>query len=202
MTTNDFPALLESFFTQRLIAQRNASPHTVAAYRDAFRLLVQFAQKRLGRLPSQLNLKDLNAPFLGKFLDELETGRANGLRSRNLRLTAIRSFFRYAALEAPQHADLIQRVLAIPNKRPGRPLVDFLTHPEIEALLAAPDQNTWLGRRDHAILLTAAQTGLRLSEITGLRQQDAHWGPEPTSVAAAKGEKNDARRWQSQPSRC
>ncbi|MGA9207232.1 MAG: site-specific integrase, partial [Terriglobales bacterium] len=96
MTTNDFPALLESFFTQRLIAQRNASPHTVAAYRDAFRLLVQFAQKRLGRLPSQLNLKDLNAPFLGKFLDELETGRANGLRSRNLRLTAIRSFFRYA----------------------------------------------------------------------------------------------------------
>jgi len=172
MTTNDFPALLESFFTQRLIAQRNASPHTVAAYRDAFRLLVQFAQRRLGRLPSQLNLKDLNAPFLGKFLDELETGRANGLRSRNLRLTAIRSFFRYAALEAPQHAGLIQRVLAIPNKRPARPLVDFLTHPEIEALLATPDQNTWLGRRDHAILLTAAQTGLRLSEITSLRQQD------------------------------
>lgn len=172
MTTADFPALLESFFTQRLIAQRNASPHTVAAYRDTFRLLLQFAQKRLGRLPSQLNLKDLNAPFLGKFLDDLEAERTNGLRSRNLRLTAIRSFFRYAALEAPQHADLIQRVLAIPNKQPGRPLVDFLTQPEIEALLAAPDQTTWLGRRDHAILLTAAQTGLRLSEITSLRQQD------------------------------
>lgn len=172
MTTADFPALLESFFTQRLIAQRSASPHTITAYRDTFRLLVQFAQQRLRKLPSQLTLKDLNAPFLGKFLDELETKRANGPRSRNLRLTSIRSFFRYAALEAPQHADLIQRVLAIPNKRPARPLVDFLTRPEIEALLAAPDQNTWLGRRDHAILLTATQTGLRLSEVTGLRQQD------------------------------
>jgi integrase/recombinase XerD len=172
MTTADFPALLESFFTQRLIAQRSASPHTITAYRDTFRLLVQFAQQRLRKLPSQLTLKDLNAPFLGKFLDELETKRANGPRSRNLRLTSIRSFFRYAALEAPQYADLIQRVLAIPNKRPARPLVDFLTRPEIEALLAAPDQNTWLGRRDHAILLTATQTGLRLSEVTSLRHQD------------------------------
>jgi site-specific recombinase XerD len=172
MTTTDFPALLESFFTQRLITQRRASPHTVAAYRDTFRLLVQFAQRQLGRLPSQLNLKDLNAPFLGKFLEELETKRGNCPRSRNLRLSAIRSFFRYAALEAPQHANLIQRVLAIPPKRPSRPLVGFLTRPEIEALVSAPDQNTWLGRRDHAILLTAAQTGLRLSEITGLRHQD------------------------------
>lgn len=189
MTTADFPALLESFFTQRLIAQRNASPHTVAAYRDTFRLLLQFAQKRLGRLPSQLDLKDLNAPFLGKFLDELETERANGLRSRNLRLTAIRSFFRYAALESPQHADLIQRVLAIPNKRPGRPLVDFLTQPEIEALLAAPDQNTWLGRRDHAFLLTAAQTGLRLSEITSLRQQDVSLGAGAHARCRGKGRK-------------
>jgi integrase/recombinase XerD len=168
----DFPALLESFFTQRLTAQRRASPHTIASYRDTFRLLVCFAQKRLHRPPSQLILEDLNAPFLGTFLNDLENHRANGARSRNLRLTGIRSFFRYAALEVPQYAALIQRVLAIPNKRQPRPLVDFLTQPELKALLAAPNRNTWLGRRDHALLLTAVQTGLRLSEITNLRQND------------------------------
>src|SRR5713226_7369288 len=123
----DFPVLLESFFTKRLIAQRKVSPHTIASYRDTFRLLLQFAQKRLGTPPSQITLEDLNAPFLGRFLDELEVNRANAARSRNLRLTAIRSFFRFAALEAPEHAGLIQRVLAIPNKRQPRPLVDFLT---------------------------------------------------------------------------
>ena len=171
-TSTDFPALLESYFTQRLIAQRRASPHTIAAYRDTFRLLLHFAQKRLHKPPSQLTLEDLNAPFLGTFLNDLENHRANGARSRNLRLTAIRSFFRYAALEVPHHAALIQRVLAIPNKRQPRPLVDFLTPLEFKALLAAPDQNTWLGRRDHALLLTAVQTGLRLSEMTSLRQSD------------------------------
>ena len=170
MNNAGFPALLESFFTERLIAQRRVSPHTIASYRDTFRLLLQFSQKRLRKPPSQLTLADLNAPLLGKFLDDLETGRANGARSRNLRLTAIRSFFRYAALEAPEHSGLIQRVLAIPNKRQPRPLVDFLTRPEFEAVLAVPNRNTWLGRRDHALLLTAVQTGLRLSEITGLRQ--------------------------------
>jgi integrase/recombinase XerD len=113
----DFPVLLESFFTQRLVAQRRASPHTIASYRDTFRLLLQFAQQRLHKPPSQLAMEDLNAPFLGTFLNDLENHRANGARSRNLRLTAIRSFFRYAALEAPQHAALIQRVLAIPNKK-------------------------------------------------------------------------------------
>ena len=171
-TSTDFPALLESYFTQRLIAQRRVSPHTIAAYRDTFRLLLHFAQKRLHKPPSQLTLEDLNAPFLGTFLNDLENHRANGARSRNLRLTAIRSFFRYAALEVPHHAALIQRVLAIPNKRQPRPLVDFLTPLEFKALLAAPDQNTWLGRRDHALLLTAVQTGLRLSEMTSLRQSD------------------------------
>ena len=170
MKNAGFPALLESFFTERLIAQRRVSPHTIASYRDTFRLLLQFSQQRLRKLPSQLTLADLNAPLLGKFLDDLEAGRANGARSRNLRLTAIRSFFRYAALEAPEHSGLIQRVLAIPNKRQPRPLVDFLTRPEFEAVLAVPNRNTWLGRRDHALLLTAVQTGLRLSEITGLRQ--------------------------------
>lgn len=170
MKNAGFPTLLESFFTERLIAQRRVSPHTIASYRDTFRLLLQFSQKRLRKPPSQLRLADLNAPLLGKFLDDLEAGRDNGARSRNLRLTAIRSFFRYAALEAPEHSGLIQRVLAIPNKRQPRPLVDFLTRPEFEAVLAVPNRNTWLGRRDHALLLTAVQTGLRLSEITGLRQ--------------------------------
>jgi integrase/recombinase XerD len=168
----DFPALLESFFTQRLVAQRRASPHTIISYRDTFRLLLQCAQKRLHKPPSQLAMEDLNAPFIGTFLNDLENNRANGARSRNLRLTAIRSFFRYAALEVPHHAALIQRVLAIPNKRQPRPLVDFLTQSELKAVLAAPNRNTWLGRRDHALLLTAVQTGLRLSEFTNLRQSD------------------------------
>jgi integrase/recombinase XerD len=167
-----FPILLESFFTKRLIAERRASPHTIASYRDTFRLLLQFAEQRLAKAPSRLTLEDLQAPFLGVFLDNLESSRANGARSRNLRLTAIRSFFRYIALEAPQCAGLIQRVLAIPNKRHSRPLVGFLTRPEIDALLAAPDRDTWLGRRDHALLLTVIQTGLRLSEIISIRQQD------------------------------
>jgi len=171
-TTAEFPALLESFFTNRLVAQRRASPHTVASYRDTFRLLIQFAEKKRGKPPSQLMLEDLNAPFLGSFLDHLEAGRANGAKSRNLRLTAIRSFFRYAALEAPQHSGMIQRVLAIPNKRQARRLIGFLGRPEIEAILAAPARHTWLGRRDHALLLMAVQTGLRLSELTSLRQQD------------------------------
>lgn len=167
-----FPTLLETFFTRRLIAQRNASPHTIASYRDTFRLLLQFAETRLAKAPSRLTMEDLNAPFLGAFLDHLEGTRANGARSRNLRLTAIRSFFRFAALETPQHSALIQRVLVIPNKRQPRPLVGFLSRPEIDALLAAPDRDTWLGRRDHALLLTAVQTGLRLTEITSIRQQD------------------------------
>jgi integrase/recombinase XerD len=167
-----FPALLEAFFTRRLIAQRRASPHTIASYRDTFRLLFQFAEKQLAKVPSRLTLEDLNAPFLGAFLDHLESTRANGARSRNLRLTAIRSFFRYAALETPQHSGLIQRVLVFPNKRQARPLVGFLTRPEIDALLATPDRDKWLGRRDHAFLLTVVQTGLRLAEATSIRQQD------------------------------
>lgn len=167
-----FPTLLEMFFTRRLVAQRNASPHTIASYRDTFRLLLQFAEKRLAKTPSTLTIEDLNAPFLGAFLDDLESTRANGARSRNLRLTAIRSFFRFAALEAPQHSGLIQRVLVIPNKRHARPLVGFLTPPEIDALLAVPDPKTWLGRHDHTLLLTDIQTGLRLSEITSIRQRD------------------------------
>src|ERR1700674_3493965 len=136
------------------------------------RLLLQFAEQRLGKETSRLTLEDPQAPFLGAFLDNLESARANATRSRNLRLAAIRSFFRYIALEVPQFSGLIQRVIAIPNKRQPRPLVGFLTRPEIDALLAALDRDRWLGRRDHALLLTVIQTGLRLAEITSIRQQD------------------------------
>ena len=184
-----FPVLLESFFTKRLITQRRASPHTISSYRDTFRLLLQFAEKRLAKAPSRLTLEDLQAPFLGVFLDNLESARANGARSRNLRLTAIRSFFRYIAFEAPQYAGLIQRVLAIPNKRQPRPLVGFLTRTEIDALLAAPNRDTWLGRRNHALLLTVIQTGLRLSEITSIRRQDVSLGKGANIRCEGKGRK-------------
>jgi integrase/recombinase XerD len=185
----NFPALLQSFFTTRLITQRKASSHTIASYRDTFRLLLQFTQKRLRKPPAQLRLEDLDAALIGAFLDDLETRRGNGARSRNLRLTAVRSFFRYAALEAPAHAGIIQRVLAIPNQRQPRALVGFLTRPEIDALLAAPNQNTWLGRRDHAFLLTAVQTGLRLSEMTALRQEDISLGTGSNVHCYGKGRK-------------
>jgi site-specific recombinase XerD len=184
--------LIEGFFTQRLIAQRRASPHTIASYRDTFRLLLGFAEKRLKRAPSILALEDLNAPLVASFLDNLESKRANGARSRNLRLAAIRSFFRYAALEAPEHSALIQRVLSIPRKRHTRPLIDFLVRPEIEALLLAPNRQTWIGQRDHAFLLVAVQTGLRLSELTGLRQQDVALGPGAHVRCLGKGRKERA----------
>lgn len=190
MTTQaNFPVLLESFFTQRLTNQRQASPHTIASYRDTFRLLLQFAQKRLRREPSQLRLEDLEAPLIGAFLDYLEKGRSNGSRTRNLRLTAIRSFFRYAAYQQPTRSAQIQRVLAIPNKRQARPLVGFLTRPEIDALLAAPNQHTWGGRRDHAFLLMALQTGLRLSEMTALRREDLALGTGAHVRCQGKGRK-------------
>jgi site-specific recombinase XerD len=184
-----FPSLLESFFTKRLIAQRRASPHTIVSYRDTFHVLLQFTHRQLGKAASQITLEDLNAPLIGAFLDDLEGSRHNGVRRRNLRMTVIRSFFRYAAIEAPQHSGLIQRVLAIPNKRQERRLVGFLTRPEIDALLAAPNRNTWLGRRDHALLLLAIQTGLRLSEMTGLRQQDVVLGKGAHVRCDGKGRK-------------
>jgi site-specific recombinase XerD len=162
------PSLIERFFTQRLMQQRNASPHTIASYRDTFRLLFAFAQARLGKPPSRLDLADLDAPFVSAFLDDLEESRSIGTRTRNLRLTAIRAFFRFAALEEPAYAGQIQRVLAIPGKLHDKREVHFLTREEIEAILAAPDRRTWIGRRDHMLLLLAAQTGLRLSEIIQL----------------------------------
>lgn len=181
--------LLEAFFRKRLITQRRVSPHTIASYRDTFRLLLAFAQKRLGRPPSKLSLEEVDASLVSEFLDRLEADRRNTARTRNLRLTAIRSFFRFAALEAPELGAVIQRVLAIPNKRCQRPLIGFLSRPEIDGLLGAVDRHTWLGRRDYALLLLAMQTGLRLSELTGLRREDVTLGPGAHVHCIGKGRK-------------
>src|SRR5213594_4063336 len=167
-----FPALLERFLTQRLMQQRRASPHTISSYRDTFRQFLKFAEERLHKPPSPFNFEEIDAPLVVAFLDSLEKQQGLSVRSRNLRLTAIHSFFRYTAFEAPAHSAQIQRVLAIPSKRFTRTLVQFLTRTEVDALLAAPDQRTWFGRRDHAFLLVAVQTGLRLSEMTGLTRDD------------------------------
>jgi site-specific recombinase XerD len=171
-STSNFPGLLEGFFTQRLLQQKQASTHTIASYRDMFRLLFRFTEKRLHKPPSRLTLEEIDAPLVAAFLNDLEKSRSISPRSRNLRLTAIRSFFRYAAYEAPAHSAQIQRVLAIPGKRYDRVQIHFLSHAELDALLAAPELETWSGRRDHALLMVAAQTGLRLSELTGLKRQD------------------------------
>jgi integrase/recombinase XerD len=185
----DFAPLCQSFFSKRLIAQRQASPHTIAAYAQTFRLLMTYAQKRLGIAPSKLSLTTLDAPFIADFLDDLESSRATGVRSRNARLASLRSFYHYAALEVPQHAGLIQRVLAIPYKRLTRRLVSYLTRTEVQALLASVDKSTWLGRRNHALLLVAVQTGLRLSEITGLQQKDVVLGAGAHVRCEGKGRK-------------
>jgi integrase/recombinase XerD len=164
--------LLEAFFTQRLLHQRNASPNTIAAYRDTFRLLLAFAQERLRKPPSALPLTDLDATLIAAFLQHLEKQRGNSVRTRNARLAAIHSFFRYVALQEPACSATCQRVLAIPTKKAERKLVTSLTRVEQEALLAAPDRTTWLGRRDHAIIMLLLQTGLRVSEMRDLRCED------------------------------
>lgn len=168
----NFPGLIEAFFTDRLMRQRQVSPNTIASYRDSFCLLFNFAKQRLKKEPSALSLEDLDATFIGSFLNHIEKDRGNCARSRNVRLAAIHSFFKYIALQDPIHSALIQRVLAIPTKRFERRLIDFLTKPEIEALLAAPDQSTWSGRRDSTLLHLAIQTGLRVSELTGITCKD------------------------------
>lgn len=164
----DFSYLLQKFFTQRLMQQRQASSHTIASYRDTFRLLLKFTGDRVGKSPSQLRLQDIDAPLVAAFLEELEKGRGISPRTRNLRLTAIRAFFRFVAFEAPDQAFQIQRILAIPSKKYTKTIVTFLTREEIEALLSVPDRKTWSGRRDYALILVAVQTGLRLSELTSL----------------------------------
>lgn len=189
MISAGFPFLLQSFFTDRLFRQRRASPHTIASYRDSFRLLLRFANQRLGKAPSTLTLDDLTVPFIGDFLDSLETGRKNSARTRNIRLAAIHSFFRYVALEEPTQALLCQRILAIPAKRHQRRPIEFLHREEIDALLDATDTSTWIGRRDRTMLLLAVQTGLRVSELVGLRCEDIFLGTGAHVHCLGKGRK-------------
>ena len=183
---------LEAFFTDRLLTQRQVSPRTVAAYRDTLRLLLGFAQQRTGTPPCRLDMADLDADLVAAFLTHLERDRGNGVRTRNARLAAIHSLFRFAALRHPEHADQIARVLAIPAKRYDRALVCFLTPAEVDALLAAPDRSTWRGRRDHALLVLAIQTGLRVSELTSLTIADLHLDHGPHVRCHGKGRKERA----------
>jgi integrase/recombinase XerD len=188
-TSVNFPALLQGFFTDRLMQQQNVSPHTIASYRDTFRLLLGFAQQSLHKPPAALDVQDLDAPFIGQFLEHLEKDRGSSPHSRNTRLAAVHSFFNYVALQEPSISAVVQRVLAIPHRRYHTKPIDFLTRPEIDALLAAPDQSAWLGRRDRALLLVAVQTGLRVSELVGLRFQDITLGTGAHIRCCGKGRK-------------
>jgi len=183
---------LEAFFTSRLVNEKGVSQHTIAAYRDTFRLLLCFAQKRTGKQPSKLEIEDLDATLIAAFLDHLEHERSNSPRTRNARLAAIHSMFRFAALRHPEHAALIARVIAVPTKRFDRAIVTYLTPEEVDALLAAPDRSRWIGRRDHALLTLAIQTGLRVTELTSLRCQDAHLGTGAHVQTIGKGRKQRA----------
>jgi site-specific recombinase XerD len=185
----DFPRLLQAFFTDRLMRQQQASPNTIAAHRDTFRLLVSFAQKRLRKKPSELSLEDLDAPFIAEFLNYLESERGNAARSRNVRLSGIRSFFHYVSFYEPSRGGFAQRVLSIPMKRYHRKQVEFLTDDEVMALLASPDTQTWIGRRDRVFLLVAVQTGLRVSEMIGLRFRDVVLGSGSHIRCVGKGRK-------------
>ena len=184
---------LQAFFTQRLITQRNSSPNTIAGYRDTFRLLLGFAQQQTNKAPSELDFNDIDAPLIGAFLNHLEIERHNSIRTRNVRLAAIRSLFKFAAVNHPEHAGVIARVLAIGQKRFDRAIVEFLTEAEVDALFCAPDRSTWTGRRDHTLLVVMTQTGLRVSEMTALRNKDVHLGAGAhVKVVNGKGRKQRA----------
>jgi site-specific recombinase XerD len=183
-------ATLQTFFTQRLVQQRQASPHTIAAYRDTLRMLLVFAGQKTGTAPSRLDIADLDAPMVASFLNHLERDRSNSVRTRNARLAAIHSLFAFAALHHPEHAGDISRVLAIPAKRADQTIIGFLTEPEVETLLASPDRATRTGRRDHAMLLLAVQTGLRATELTSLTCRDVHLGGGPHISCHGKGRKS------------
>ena len=185
----NFSALLQAFFTDRLMRQRQASPETIASYRDTFCLLFKFLQEHLNKTPSMLEMEDLDASLIVAFLCWLENERGNCARTRNCRLAAIHSFFKYAALQDPTHSGLIQRVLAIPGKRYDRTPVEYLTRPETEALLAVPDQSTWAGRRDRTLMLLTVQAGLRVSELVGLDCQDIVLGNGAHVHCKGKGRK-------------
>jgi site-specific recombinase XerD len=188
----DLAPVLQGFFTDRLARQKKASPNTIAAYRDTLRLLLAFARDRTGKPPSTLSLADLDATLIGAFLQHLEDDRGNGSATRNARLAAIHSLFKYASPRAPEHAAVISQVLAIPPRRRERAIVSYLTPEETDALVAAPDRGTWHGRRDRALLLLTAQTGLRVSELTSLARQDIHLGAGPHVRCHGKGRKDRA----------
>jgi len=180
---------LQGWFTQRLIGQRQASPHTVASYRDTFRLLFAYLADITGKSPAELDFEDLDANAIAGFLAYLEHDRGVSAATRNARLAALRSMFHFASFQHPEHAATIARVLAIPTKRRDRPLVTYLTSAEIDALLAAPDRSTWIGRRDHALILLAVQTGLRVSELAALRCRDSYTGRGSHVRVFGKGRK-------------
>ncbi len=180
---------VQAFFNDRLLRQRHASPHTVAAYRDAFRLLFSYVADATGKTPARLDWADIDAVRIGAFLYHLEAVRGNSVRTRNARLSAIHSFFEFAALRHPEQADLIQRVLAIPEKRFDTAVVCYLTRAEVDALLASPDRRTWTGQRDYALMLLAVQTGLRVSELAGLRGEDVELGSGAHVRCWGKGRK-------------
>ena len=193
---------LQAYFTDRLIGQRSASPNTIAAYRHTFRLLLAFATERTGKPPSQLDIAQLDAPLIAAFLQHLEHERGNSAATRNNRLAAIHSLFAYLALHHPEHAASIQRVLAIPPKRTERNLLTYLTEPEVDALLAACDQATWTGRRDHAMFALTIQTGLRISELISSPARTSRSPPAPTCTPSARDARSGARRWCRPPGSC
>ena len=189
MSTASFPSLVQRFFTQRLIGQQGLSSHTVASYRDTFRLLLVFATQQCGRAPSKLLIEDIDAPFVEKFLRHLEQSRGNCVRTRNTRLAAVHAFFQFVAISEPALGLQCQCILAIPAKRCEHGPVEFLTEEEATALVAAPDAGTWIDRRDRTLLLVAVQTGLRNSELTSLRRQDVALGTGAHVRCFGKGRK-------------
>jgi site-specific recombinase XerD len=190
VVTGTLAPTLQAFFVDRLVRERGASAHTITAYRDTMRLLLTFADHRLGKQPAALDLADLDAPLIAAFLDHLQHKRGNSERTRNARLAAIHSLFKFAARRHPEQAALVQRVLAIPPKRFDKALVSYLTPADVEALLAAPDRLTWTGRRDHALLLLAVCTGLRVSELVSLNRADLQLaGPSAHVECLGKGRK-------------
>lgn len=189
MNQSTLPALLQKFFTERLIAQMEASPNTIAGYRDTFRLLLRFASQQNSKVPTKIKTEDLDSNLVSNFLAYIEGKRGNSARSRNTRLAAIRSFFRFVAMNEPTLMLQCQQILAMPSKRFVRRTVDFLDRNEMDALAAAPDRSTWVGRRDHALLTLALQTGLRASELVNLRGGDVVAGAGAHIRCEGKGRK-------------
>ena len=186
---------VESFFVERLMTQRNSSPRTIAAYRDALRLLLRFASEQTGKQPCRLEFADLDASLIGAFLNHLEHQRGNSITTRNARLAAIHSLYRYSALRHPEDMATIARVIEIPAKRHKRTTISYLDQKEIKALLRAPDRTAWLGRRDHALLLTAIQTGLRVSELASVRVADVSLGTGAHCRVLGKGLSSYCTSW-------